>query len=572
MSIKNPEIYNKYFGSHIFNPQLNPEEGIAKVEKHKYKYRPTFGKTKEDVFNITPEKRIQRKVDEKESANKERLNRSAIKRKKVIGNIFGSDIFNQQKPLKTERGQGLKAFPNNPDKKSYLAKMGNNEEYIKDLKYYTSQRRKEKKEYNPDKYMKRVNAKDKNLEVHFKVLKQKYLPEKNYLKTEINTPKIIEEEKNEEKNYLMTEKNEKNEKNQPPNEKRFFKQKNNDTFDKKRYFADKFVLNISKINKQIQNKSYIFPSEYNTIQDIEEEAEEIKERFDKEKNKKVKTNVLGVPIKEVKRDLSFDIQTKGNHEIYDILTGQKKDTPQKKKKKMKINIMQKFDAIIDEIPHLNELRKSDIKMRASALDCNTEDDWDKKGQTISNYYTNRYSDIPKKTEVTGKVNEKKNVNSSKKSSAMFEDYIITYSTKKNQFEKFDDAEIKNIFGAKGIQIYDIHKNPFDKGNYNMINLKIFANQGKDDTYSKVKLIQDELTKKNYKINIEKCKPRNIGIKHKKLVNNPGGKVAIMSDSMNRPFEAKNKYTKIPETIKGKRGFTRQFDLVNYKYKKNLLHN
>ena len=154
---------------------------------------------------------------------------------------------------------------------------------------------------------------------------------------------------------------------------------------------------------------------------------------------------------------------------------------------------------------------------------------------------------------------------------MFEDYIITYATKKNQFEKFEDIDIKNIFGAKGIQIYDIHKNPFDKGNYNMINLKVFGNEGDKDIYHKVKLIQEELTKKNYKLNIEKCKPKNNGIKHKKLVNNPGAKVAIMNDYKNKPFE-KNIFKKMPDRIKCKGKFTKEFDLIKKKKKKSMLHN
>ena len=295
MSIKNPEIYQKYFGSHIFNDKLNPEEGIIKIEKGKYKYRPTYGKTKEDVFNITPEKRIKRKEDENEIKEKERLNKSAIKRKKIYGTIFGSDIFNQQKPPITERKKGIKSNQNNMNNKSVLYTLGNNEEYIKDLKYYTSQHRKERKEYNPDKYLKKFNAKKKNLEVHFKVGG---------------------------KNYLITEVDNKN----PYNEKRYFKQKRIDTNDRKRYFADKIIHNISKINKQIQNESYIF-TEDNKIKTIEDEANEIKNRIELQKNKKYNINVLGVPYNEVKRDLSFDLKSKGNHEIYDILSGEKKETP-----------------------------------------------------------------------------------------------------------------------------------------------------------------------------------------------------------------------------------------------------
>ena len=65
-------------------------------------------------------------------------------------------------------------------------------------------------------------------------------------------------------------------------------------------------------------------------------------------------------------------------------------------------------------------------------------------------------------------------------------------TKGNQFEKFDEAEIQKLLGNKGIQAYDIHKNPFDKGNYNTINIKIKGNDDNNELYNKVKKVQEDL--------------------------------------------------------------------------------
>ena len=56
----------------------------------------------------------------------------------------------------------------------------------------------------------------------------------------------------------------------------------------------------------------------------------------------------------------------------------------------------KFDETIEEIPNLNELRKSEIKMHSSTLDCNTDEDWDKKGKLINNYYAKKFRKIEKK--------------------------------------------------------------------------------------------------------------------------------------------------------------------------------
>ena len=59
----------------------------------------------------------------------------------------------------------------------------------------------------------------------------------------------------------------------------------------------------------------------------------------------------------------------------------------------------------------------------------------------------------------------------KKSGHDYEDYVLTYPTR-SQFEKYDEGEIKKIFGTKGLNIYDVQKNMFDKDTYNTIKFKV----------------------------------------------------------------------------------------------------
>ena len=54
---------------------------------------PTYDRTKEDVFNISQEKRIRRSVDKRNPEKKLVMSRSAIRRRDNYDHIYGSDIF-----------------------------------------------------------------------------------------------------------------------------------------------------------------------------------------------------------------------------------------------------------------------------------------------------------------------------------------------------------------------------------------------------------------------------------------------------------------------------------------------
>jgi hypothetical protein len=260
---------------------------------------------------------------------------------------------------------------------------------------------------------------------------------------------------------------------------------------------------------------------------------------------------------------------------YDILTGREKE-PIIYNYKHKENTnkgKKKFDAIINRMPNLNDGQKLGIKMRVSSLDCTNEQDWDDKVNSLKNFFAKNLHKKSKEKDITGKIGEIKN-NASNISiynthDNIYHDYVITYSTKANKFEKLDEIGIQKLFANKGIHAYDIRKNQFDKGNYNTINIKIKGNDTNNKLYRKVKKLQEELRKDNYKFNIEKRKVKNYGIKSGKVVCNPrakGGITYIQNDKNCEDSELK----KAPNDIKSRKGFSKQYAQINYKYKRSFL--
>ena len=341
--------------------------------------------------------------------------------------------------------------------------------------------------------------------------------------------------------------------------------------------------------------------------DFNVEVKEINDRLEKEKRKHYHLNVLGVPYQDVKtepvnkdRNIYGAPKSKWNRtnldwsspecqvlfnnsnrkqtarerkinqlsdsQNIDIFTGEPKKPINYRMAEKQISNdrdAKRINEIVKDIPNLNEGQRLGIKMKVSALDCNNDREWDNKEKLLNDFYVNKKPNRGK--EVTEKINSRKDRtdNDNINNENTYHDYVITYSTKGNQFEKFDEADIQKIFGNKGIQTYDIHKNPFDKGNYNTINIKIKGNDANNQLYDKVKKVQEDLRRQNYKVNIEKGAVKNIG-NHGKLVNNPGSKAGIMQDSIN--YE-NSKYTTMPNEMRARKGFTKEFAQVNHKYKK-----
>ena len=233
----------------------------------------------------------------------------------------------------------------------------------------------------------------------------------------------------------------------------------------------------------------------------------------------------------------------------------------------------KWEEIVEKIPNLSPDKKLKIRQNATNSILNDENNFENKAKTLTNFYSNpNMENITKKSkkEVTDKIGKKKSINNTnkkpeKKSEHDFTDYVLTYATK-GTFEKFGENEIKTMFEKNGVHIYDVHKNMFDKGSYNMIKFKVRDDkEGQEALNQKINNIEQNLGK-NYKVKINREKKKNLKINSKNFVSNPGAKLGILNENIGVHNNAK--YTKLPDSIRNKKAFSRQFEQINYGYKKN----
>ena len=585
------EYFGKYYSSDIFNLiQKSP------IDETKPKLRlngSTLENTKEDLFNIRKEKRINR------NENKDiYFNNSAEKRKINYEKIYGSDIFNLR-AKSVEKRYGRHHLPNIANKSTCFEEMKNNEEYIKEFKQYTKEKRGDDDNKYNIKTMENINKNE------LKYIKRR--------KTDIesqNNKGLINHNKN--SNSILN-----------------FRKKHPLTLysTQKRHFVDldECRENNCAINKQLQFESYLFSNQDNDYIKSQEDINEINARINKRKHTPNNFNILGQPIIRVNRKKNFNDNihssmcelhpkkigpsnmtwdnpssevmyspdyTKNLYKNYgpkgptayqrrlhqfadsdnlDTLSGLKKNYGNnfKSVKKPKTDEIKnkeeqkKIEKILEGVQNLSEGKKILIKMNSSILDFNDDKELEKKTKDLNNFLKKEKT---KKKEITDKINhiDNKKIANNKN----FDNYIITYGIKGgNNFEKYNENEIKNIFGKKGINVYDIHKNNFARGrSYNTIELKIAGNNINNDLNKRIKLIQDDLIKKNCKVKIEKIKKSN---NIKKTVTNPGGKIAIMKENILNKKE-ENKYKMMPNEYKTKSNFTKQFSGINYSYKNPYL--
>ena len=585
------EYFGKYYSSDIFNLiQKSP------IDETKPKLRlngSTLENTKEDLFNIRKEKRINR------NENKDiYFNNSAEKRKINYEKIYGSDIFNLR-AKSVEKRYGRHHLPNIANKSTCFEEMKNNEEYIKEFKQYTKEKRGDDDNKYNIKTMENINKNE------LKYIKRR--------KTDIesqNNKGLINHNKN--SNSILN-----------------FRKKHPLTLysTQKRHFVDldECRENNCAINKQLQFESYLFSNQDNDYIKSKEDINEINARINKRKHTPNNFNILGQPIIRVNRKKNFNDNihssmcelhpkkigpsnmtwdnpssevmyspdyTKNLYKNYgpkgptayqrrlhqfadsdnlDTLSGLKKNYGNnfKSVKKPKTDEIKnkeeqkKIEKILEGVQNLSEGKKILIKMNSSILDFNDDKELEKKTKDLNNFLKKEKT---KKKEITDKINhiDNKKIANNKN----FDNYIITYGIKGgNNFEKYNENEIKNIFGKKGINVYDIHKNNFARGrSYNTIELKIAGNNINNDLNKRIKLIQDDLIKKNCKVKIEKIKKSN---NIKKTVTNPGGKIAIMKENIINKKE-ENKYKMMPNEYKTKSNFTKQFSGINYSYKNPYL--
>ena len=585
------EYFGKYYSSDIFN--LIQKSPIDETKPKLRLNRSTLENTKEDLFNIRKEKRINR------NENKDiYFNNSAEKRKINYEKIYGSDIFNLR-AKSVEKRNGRHHMPNIANKSTCFEEMKNNEEYIKEFKQYTKEKRGDDDNKYNIKTMENINKNE------LKYIKRR--------KTDIesqNNKGLINHNKN--SNSILN-----------------FRKKHPLTLysTQKRHFVDldECRENNCAINKQLQFESYLFSNQDNNYIKSQEDINEINARINKRKHTPNNFNILGQPIIRVNRKKNFNDNihssmcelhpkkigpsnmtwdnpssevmyspdyTKNLYKNYgpkgptayqrrlhqfadsdnlDTLSGLKKNYGNnfKNVKKPKTDEIKnkeeqkKIEKILEGVPNLSEGKKILIKMNSSILDFNDDKELEKKTKDLNNFLKKEKT---KKKEITDKINhiDNKKIANNKN----FDNYIITYGIKGgNNFEKYNENEIKNIFGKKGINVYDIHKNNFARGkSYNTIELKIAGNNINNDLNKRIKLIQDDLIKKNCKVKIEKIKKSN---NIKKTVTNPGGKIAIMKENIINKKE-ENKYKMMPNEYKTKSNFTKQFSGINYSYKNPYL--
>ena len=621
------DIFKKYYASDIFNQNPNFEVSSPKPKlRHN---NSCLENTKEDVFNIGKEKRIHRTLG-KNLPKKEAKCVSLDKKKEHYDKIYGSDIFNTRQVTYMEKRRGKQQIPNVTNKSSCFDEMRNNDEYSKDLIYYTKEHRAEKKDYNPEIYVNKITPQERYFKQYYENHEDVILPGNNPT-TEAN---INQEKINYIKRKINLEKNEKIfndvgvdkkriEGEVPEKEVRYVKNHQVSIYPKNnRRFVDlnEFPENNCKINKQLQMESHIFSNDNNYYDKTNEEINEINERIKKdvEKNRRYNSDVLGQPIIKVNRDLSkndpslfgavhskwaqTNVQwsspeaevmfgknytdsvyqkygpkpTAYQRKINQLADSQGKDTLSGLDKSPIYNCektepnetlnnenTKKIEEMVEKIPNINEGQKQGIKMKTSVLDFTDENQWSNKAKTLNDFYGGG-KNKPKSKEITEKPNKVNNTKNLNKDNG-YHNFIITYSLKDNQFEKYDENQIQKLFASKGVNVYDVHKNPFPTGNYNTISLKIKGNDENNQIYNKVKLVQEDLKNKNYKLNIEKGPQKNNKKNNKRIVGNPGAKIGIIPDEPN-PMNAGSTFKIMPPEYISRKGFIKQFNGVNYGYK------
>ena len=619
-------IYNKIFTSDIFNQKEN--KNYIQVKPKAVSNRSSLARTKEEVFNIGKAKRINRKINKQNLERQISMN-SGEERIRALNKLYGSDIFNQKSVSILERRRGKRRSARSTERNysSCFEEMKNNDEYKKDLLFYTKQHRCAKKVYSPS-FIEELSPSERYRRFFYGNKDESIInnggnnksegtieeSKLNYIKNrmEINkNPELSEEEtigKKKGKNSIKVI--------------RLLKRNRlNNNNDGKRRFVDRneFPRNNSKINKQIQFESHIFSNHDKFSEKSNEEIKEINDRI--ERTKKNNANIIGHPLIKVNRnkklvphlssntniklspadiewsspkaevlfgkDHSIDIYKRfgpkgptayqlqlyqfADSENMDTLSGLSKmkfENMERPKKEEKINeeISKKIEKIVGDLENINEGKKIEIKMRTSILDFKDENELNNKGKVLKEFYKKgKNKNRTRNREISDKIgNVGKTTNYDR--DCGYHEYKIIYSNKNNRIEKFDDIEIKKMFGKKGINIYDINKDPFNKNIYNTIRLKIVGNDNNNEIQKKLKKVEEELNNKDYKIKIEKEVDTPLKRNHKRIINSPSGRMGIMPDPF-ISYDFEEAHLKVmPTDYKKRKGFTKEFN-INYKYKK-----
>ncbi len=604
------QVLEKYFNSDIFNTAPIKVEKITTIRVRQS--QTSLANTKNDIFNT-----------EKKAQNAESFVKKLFNRKLVYSKIYGSDIFNQTNPTESK----INKVRNRNNFSTCFDNMKNNEEYKKNLQSYAKEKRAEKKSFKPDKYLNTETPAER----YYKEMYNnngKIFPENNLKKDLINKEKYAEKKRNL-KNDINKINDEISEiKTNPKNSKQIYVRKKN-KWTENNSGGYKFIntkisqFDNAKINKQLNLQSNIFQNSENKLEKSEIlNYDKIKSRLEEEKNKEYLNNTYHIshnnqnnkspdlsnndkllfgsvhtkweksnidwhnPItelmfgnlksKEMNSSFGPNGPTPFQRKLNQLADSKNIDTITEKEKnpinnfeKQNVNNdindigIHKVEKILEETSDLKEDKKLKIKMNATTSLLNSDNDLEKKIKTLSNYYTNPLKTKKLKKEITAKVGTKY-ATKDKKNSNSNSDYVLNYATK-DQFEKFGENEIKKMFAKYGVHIYDVHKNMFDNGSYNTIQFKVRQNKDEEKIKEKMNEIEKNLSK-NYKVKINKEEKKDLKINNKNFVNEPGKKVGVYNENIGNQKEEK-KYFKINNNIKRKQSFSRQFQQINYKYKK-----
>ncbi len=604
------QVLEKYFNSDIFNTAPIKVEKIATVRVRQS--QTSLANTKNDIFNT-----------EKKAQNAESFVKKLFNRKLVYSKIYGSDIFNQTNPTESK----INKVRNRNNFSTCFDNMKNNEEYKKNLQSYAKEKRAEKKSFKPDKYLNTETPAER----YYKEMYNnngKIFPENNLKKDLINKEKYAEKKRNL-KNDINKINDEISEiKTNPKNSKQIYVRKKN-KWTENNSGGYKFIntkisqFDNAKINKQLNLQSNIFQNSENKLEKSEIlNYDKIKSRLEEEKNKEYLNNTYHIshnnqnnkspdlsnndkllfgsvhtkweksnidwhnPItelmfgnlksKEMNSSFGPNGPTPFQRKLNQLADSKNIDTITEKEKnpinnfeKQNVNNdindigIHKVEKILEETSDLKEDKKLKIKMNATTSLLNSDNDLEKKIKTLSNYYTNPLKTKKLKKEITAKVGTKYATKDEKNNNSN-SDYVLNYATK-DQFEKFGENEIKKMFAKYGVHIYDVHKNMFDNGSYNTIQFKVRQNKDEEKIKEKMNEIEKNLSK-NYKVKINKEEKKDLKINNKNFVNEPGKKVGVYNENIGNQKEEK-KYFKINNNIKRKQSFSRQFQQINYKYKK-----
>ena len=593
-------IYQKYYNSNIFNQNQNLSSLSYKNIKVRCSQKPLI-KTKDDIFNT-----------ESKNLKEEKLSKSGIRHRRAYSKIFGSDIFFQNKIEKIKRKEGIKMIKDS-NKSDFFQQMKNNDDFKEEIINYTLKHRKEKKAYNPDKYLKMESASGEYYKQIYDSEGSSVLRERPF---SVDTEKMKQYEIN--KRYLKKkiqilndfgfDKKRKPEENKAPlsemknGSKKDIVNKNKKNILKKSITYRKITpRSICKINKRINLTSNIFANQ--NEKETGKKKENIKSKINNNINRdeyyhlndnskrnltnndpkiwgalhsrwsRTKIdwsspeteimfgNTVAKEMKEIygkKGPNAFQrmINQMADSQNADTITGVKKDpivNIQKPLTERKINgeLFGKFEKAINGIQNLKDAQKNKIKNNVSTTLLNGENNWNEKVKNLNEYYTNNNKILVNKKEI-----KEKNGNE-------FSEYVLTYPIKGN-FEQYNEKDIKLLFGNKGLHIYDIQKNLFDKGTFNNVVFKMKINEGEEKIKSKIYEIKKDLEKKNCKILIDRRDKKDVKKKMKNYVIIPGHKNGIINDNF---VNQNNKFKIMPDKLRNMHSFSKEFKNVDYKYKK-----